>query len=475
MFWGVKRNHSYGSELDTFSECGEDYGVEKYNPDDENHRAQAYIIDLDGTVYQPGGLISGAKEFFQYLDKENIPYVLLSNTGTKSFAGTQSKLYNHPYKVSECIIDKSRIRTAAEAQADYMIENIPPFSKIFVVSGGGSFWEELLKERNLSLFQTWDIKNHLTVKQAEDWAVLASRYKEVDEVHSAKVIVAFFLDGDVNDLEYSGWSYNLIKVCSFLVNKKAFFIYTADDPYNTTVNSKSPTNLLPDPGPGMFAAAIKAAMPPESEADGRILCCGKGGNIGHEYMMERAIEMLRSQGYEGPKDKIMMVGDRYITDIRAGNHANIMSCLVESGCNKISELPYYSTDRPSFWSPAIGCLIPDHANSHDSVNRKPLHKSPSLLEQIELLSPADLLKVWLIKSDRDHCDSFLRFYYQKIIKAKQLQPEKNFNLKDLDSACEILEIKSKDASFIVKDKGITNHDLSEDQFVEIIQELTIEK
>ena len=66
-----------------------------------------------------------------------------------------------------------------------------------------------------------------------------------------------------------------------------------------------------------------------------IFCCGKGGNMGGQYMMEAAIELLRQQGHSGERHRIVMVGDRFDTDIRAGLSVGIRTCLVASGCHNI--------------------------------------------------------------------------------------------------------------------------------------------
>ena len=132
----------------------------EFDPNDASHQAKAFLLDLDGTVYQPGSLIPGAREFFLWLESEQIPFVLLSNTGSKCKKGTLAKLSKDPYKIPQDIIKNYHVLTAAEAQADYMVANIPPFSKILIVSSG-DFWKTLLKERNSDLVETWDIKTDL--------------------------------------------------------------------------------------------------------------------------------------------------------------------------------------------------------------------------------------------------------------------------------------------------------------------------
>ena len=51
-------------------------------------------------------------------------------------------------------------------------------------------------------------------------------------------------------------------------------------------------------------------------------CPGKGGNVGAQYMMQTAIGMLQAQGHSGNLDEIMMVGDRFDTDVRGGLSAH---------------------------------------------------------------------------------------------------------------------------------------------------------
>ena len=88
-------------------------------------------------------------------------------------------------------------------------------------------------------------------------------------------------------------------------------------------------------------------MPPGSSSG--IYCCGKGGNVGRKFIIDRAIQMLADQGHvrkppnppfaslsaplsassshhilccpharwqSGKRDEIMIVGDRFDTDVR---------------------------------------------------------------------------------------------------------------------------------------------------------------
>jgi hypothetical protein len=109
----------------------------------------------------------------------------------------------------------------------------------------------------------------------------------------------------------------------------------------------------------MFAAMMKKVMYPNNQA--HFSCCGKGGAVGRKYMMEHAIEMLKLQGHDGSLDTIMMIGDRFDTDIRAGRSCGIKTCLVESGCHQMDVQPDYASDRADFFAADVSALVPTAA------------------------------------------------------------------------------------------------------------------
>ena len=51
----------------------------------------------------------------------------------------------------------------------------------------------------------------------------------------------------------------------------------------------------------------------------KIIICGKGGSTG--LMMDEALARLVAQGHDGDRSKILLVGDRFDTDVAAGNLA----------------------------------------------------------------------------------------------------------------------------------------------------------
>lgn len=90
----------------------------------------------------------------------------------------------------------------------------------------------------------------------------------------------------------------------------------------------------------------------------QFLCCGKGGSIGDVFMMQRALEMLKSLGHDGNYSNVCMIGDRYGTDIRAATHVGLRSCLVLSGCETLLDRVRYPTDRASYWAESVAYMYP---------------------------------------------------------------------------------------------------------------------
>ena len=150
---------------------------------------------------------------------------------------------------------------------------------------------------------------------------------------------------------FSDWSFEVVKAASLLLSHGAQFTYTADDAFNPSVDPNHPGMMFPLPGPGMFAEMMRKLMYPHGKD--AIFCCGKGGNMGSKYMMEPAIELLRQQGHSGERRRIVMVGDRFDTDIRAGLSVGIRTCLVTSGCHNLKCQQFYKMDRAHFYTPTI--------------------------------------------------------------------------------------------------------------------------
>lgn len=325
-----------------------------------------FLIDLDGTMYSPTGLLPGAIEFYEWILATGKQFVFLSNTGGKCSAAVQDKLASPKFRLHERPVGLERILTAAEAQVDFLLASVPPYAKLLVISGGEGSWRRDLESRGgeegAALVATWELRTSLSEAEAKRWACEATTSLKVKPT----VYVVFFHDGSIGGSSvycpksgtqgFDDWGFEVVKTSGFLLAHGAHFVYTADDAYNPSADPAFPGMIFPLPGPGMFAEMMKKIMYPHGRHS--FSCAGKGGNVGQRFMMERAVEMLRAQGHSGDRSKIMMVGDRFDTDVRGGLSASVLTCLVETGVHTAGCQRYYRADPADFFVQSIAQLMP---------------------------------------------------------------------------------------------------------------------
>ena len=74
---------------------------------------------------------------------------------------------------------------------------VPPHSRLLVVSGGGGAWLNDLKSRKgaegAALVDTWEVRTRISEAEAKEWAALAT----VCSAREKLVWVAFFNDGGI--------------------------------------------------------------------------------------------------------------------------------------------------------------------------------------------------------------------------------------------------------------------------------------
>lgn len=328
---------------------------------------EGYLIDLEGTMYTPGGLVPGAVQFLTWMRDNNKPYVFLSNTGSKTSEHVQDK-FALEYRISREKVPLDHIWTAAEAQMDMMTDpeqGLPENAHVFILSGfrGGDGynskqWLDDMIDRNDTLVNTWTIRTAMSMEEAQQWGARGAKGE-------IKVFVVMFLDGQLSPIDplspntksphyEKDWSFNLMgKVGAILITGNGKLIYPANDPFNPSKGWLDPANpddsaqhLYPTPGPGMMASLFRSLMHPMDGS--RILCAGKGGDLGKKFMMEKAIRLLKKQGHSGDKAKIAIIGDRFDTDIRGGISIGIKTVHVETGIHSHNVQSFYS-DAPATW------------------------------------------------------------------------------------------------------------------------------
>lgn len=357
--------------------------AERYCPDRSPIRG--FLIDLDGTMYEPAGLLPGAAAFYAWLVASRTPHIFLSNTGAKNSSGVQRKFRSPSFSLSGPEVPLSHILTAAETQVDYLLKEVPRNARLYVLSGGSGTWRSDLLTRGgaegAALVGTWDVRTTLSAGEAKAWAA----HQALCRHEASKAVwVVFFHDGEVGGpgCDTREWSFEVIKIAGyplprlplptlpltltclslssgFLLSHGAQLVYTADDAFNPSVDPDHPGLVFPLPGPGMFAAMMRTLMYPAGSES--VACAGKGGNKGGEMMMERARQMLIAQGHDGDPSTICMVGDRFDTDIRAGRSAGFRTCLALSGCHNLESQRHYPSDVADFFVAGVGDLVPEGA------------------------------------------------------------------------------------------------------------------
>jgi ribonucleotide monophosphatase NagD (HAD superfamily) len=321
-------------------------------------RITGFLIDLDGTVYRPNSLMPGASDFHKWMVSTGKQFVYLSNTGAKASEAVRCKLSSPSYYVGEKL-PPDCVWTAADAQVEFMADNIPVGAKVFVVSGAcGDFWLPLLRERCPALVDTWEIRTEMSETEAKQWATIAATNPNMPLVW-----VVMFIDGKLSSCNDpttgepspADWSYEYIRNLMYLLGHGAHLTYTANDASNPAIDDLYRGYVWPQPGPGMFAAMLKAIIPPR-DLGRRVHCLGKGGQDGKQYMMEHAIKLLRKQGHNGDRKTICMMGDRFDTDIRGGRMVGITTCLVETGEHQLTMQSDYKQYVPTFVARSIGAM-----------------------------------------------------------------------------------------------------------------------
>jgi HAD superfamily hydrolase (TIGR01450 family) len=344
------------------------------------HRITGFIFDCDGTIYQPDGLIPGAEDVLTWIERSGRQYVLLSNNGALPYSAVYDKLSRCAF---ECKPDGEPIPpgciyTAHDSQVDFMLSgHLPSGSKLLVLAPDGR-WKAEMRERMPKLFDSWEIADDMDVDTAKEWA---------QRTQGEKVAIVFFHDGVIAQ----PWSYGLIHAMTILINAGADFIYTAEDHCNPSTDPLYEGVVFPVPGPGMFVEMLKNSMPPGTGGS-QTFCCGKGGNVGRTFMIDRAIQMLKAQGHCGERDRIVVIGDRFDTDVRAGVLAGTKSCLLESGAHRLEMADDFPTDIPSYTCSSIAKILPQserlrkaedlHRSRAKAVSKNSWVRADSVLEGV---------------------------------------------------------------------------------------------
>ncbi|MBO3066139.1 MULTISPECIES: TIGR01457 family HAD-type hydrolase [Staphylococcus] len=92
---------------------------------------QAYLIDLDGTLYKGDEHIDGASQFISYLNQHKIPHLYVTNNSTKDPEEVATKLNK-----MGLVARADEVVTSALATAEYIAEESPGAS-VYMLGGSG--------------------------------------------------------------------------------------------------------------------------------------------------------------------------------------------------------------------------------------------------------------------------------------------------------------------------------------------------
>ena len=94
-------------------------------------RYKAYLIDLDGTMYKGADEVDGAAQFINYLNKNHLPHLYVTNNSTKTPEQVIQKLQDMHIDAQP-----DEVVTSALATADY-ISDAHPGASVYMIGGHG--------------------------------------------------------------------------------------------------------------------------------------------------------------------------------------------------------------------------------------------------------------------------------------------------------------------------------------------------
>lgn len=194
---------------------------------------EGFIIDMDGVLWRGRTILDGVNEFFQYLEANELPYVLATNNATATPEEFAARL-----KQASVDVSLDHILTSALATASYLADRYPDSADLLVIGDTGL--RTALTDRGFSIVESAD--------QAE--AVVVGMDPKVNWKRMAEATLA--------------------------IRAGAFFIGTNPDP-------SFPTERGQVPGNGAILAALEAA------SDQKPLVIGKP----ESHLYEQATKSLK--------------------------------------------------------------------------------------------------------------------------------------------------------------------------------------
>lgn len=252
----------------------------------------AYLIDLDGTIYRGKKTIESGVRFVKRLQELNIPYLFFTNNTTRTPKMAVENLEKHGIKT-----DTSHIYTPVLATITYLKEKNPHLDKIPV---------------------------YLIGQQGVMEGIISDPRFYLDDQNPNYVVVG--MDTDM--------TYKKIKTACRAIRNGAEFIGTNADAVLPTADE-----LLPGNGSQCKMIEVATGQKP--------VYIGKPA----APIVKYALELLGKE-----KSEVLMVGDNYNTDIMTGINNGLDTLLTLTGVTKRAELkdkkqqPTYVVNNLDEWN-----------------------------------------------------------------------------------------------------------------------------
>jgi 4-nitrophenyl phosphatase len=231
------------------------------------HAISALILDMDGTLMKGAAPLPGLQNLFEFLKDRRIPFIIATNNATKSPVDYQRQLAQNKVDISA-----DQILTAAIASAWYLLREIEPGAKVYMIG-------------------------QPALKSALERAGFTIAANATDEV--AAVVV-----GGDPDL-----TYEKLKDGTLLLQRGVRFIGT-----NPDVVYPTEEGFVPETGATLAALQAATGMQP--------IVIGKP----EHHIFSLAVDYLGVSPHQ-----TAIVGDRLETDILGGQRAGLKTILTTTG------------------------------------------------------------------------------------------------------------------------------------------------
>lgn len=235
----------------------------------------AYLLDLDGTLYQEGAAIPGAVDLLRRLRRSGVPFRLLTNTTSRSRRLLLDRLGSYGFEVQA-----GEIFTAVRAGA------------LLARAGGHT-----------------RLAPYLAPEALEDLAEFGLAGGTAPADLSPAGLPTALLVGDLGER----WTYALLQQAFELLQGGADFIALSRDRY-----WRRDERLVLDAGP--FVAALELAAGRPARVAGKPTA----------EFFEAALASLNLSPDISRRD-IAMVGDDFLTDVQGAQRAGFQGYLVRTG------------------------------------------------------------------------------------------------------------------------------------------------